>query len=132
MKFSRRGIGEIAGSLSMLVVTMALLTTASFLSLVSIKAGASMLTAGAEGEAVAAGQLVRVVATQSNLTGSYVWLFNFGWEDAAISRTYGQTATPTSTCGVIRQDSMCVLSFPANTGGGVTIVIGKNVIEVNF
>ncbi len=132
MKFSRRGIGEIAGSLSMLVVTMALLTTASFLSLVSIKAGASMLTAGAEGEAVAAGQLVRVVATQSNLSGSYVWLFNFGWEDAAISRTYGQTATPTSTCGVIRQDSMCVLSFPANTGGGVTIVIGKSVIEVNF
>ena len=58
MKFSRRGIGEIAGSLSMLVVTMALLTAASFLSFASVKAGASMLTAGAEGKAIAAGQTV--------------------------------------------------------------------------
>src|SRR5439155_26329909 len=94
LKFSRRGIGEIAGSLSILVVTMALLTTASFLSFVSVKAGASMLTAGAEGEARAAGELVGVVATQSNDTGSYVWLFNYWWDDAAISSSYGQTAAP--------------------------------------
>lgn len=132
MKFSRRGIGEIAGSLSMLVVTMGLLTTASFLSFVSVKAGASMLTAGAEGEALAAGQLVGVVATQSNITGSYVWLFNYGWEGAAISKTYGQTAPPLASCGLISLNSMCVLSFPAGTRGEVTLLVGANTIEVKF
>jgi hypothetical protein len=132
LKFSRRGIGEIAGSLSMLVVTMGLLTTASFLSFVSVKAGASMLTAGAESEAIAAGQLVGVVATQSNITGSYVWLFNYGWEEAAISRTYGQNAAPLSSCGLVSQNSMCVLSFPPGTRGEVTLFIGANTIEVKF
>ena len=133
LKFSRRGIGEIAGSLSMLVVTMALLTAASLLSFVSVRAGASMLSAGAEGEAIAAGQLVGVVATQSNITGSYVWLFNYGWEGAAISRTYGQTAAPlSSSCGLITQDSMCILSFPPGTRGEVTILVGANTIEVKF
>ncbi len=132
MKFSRRGIGEIAGSLSMLVVTMGLLTTASFLSFVSVKAGASMLTAGAEGEAIAAGQLVGVVATQSNITGSYVWLFNYGWEEAAVSRTFGQTAAPLSSCRLLTQSSMCVLSFPPGTRGEVTLFVGANSIEVKF
>jgi len=132
LKFSRRGIGEIAGSLSMLVVTMALLTTASFLSFVSVKAGASMLTAGAEGEARAAGELVGVVATQSNTTGSYVWLFNYGWEDAAISRSYGQSAAPLSSCGLVSQSSLCALSFPPGTRGEVTLLVGGNSIEVKF
>ena len=132
MKFIRRGIGEVAGSLSMLVVTMALLTSASFLSFVSVKAGASMLTAGAEGEAVAAGQLVGVVATQSNVTGSYLWLFNYGWEEAAITRSYGRTAYPFSSCGLISQRSMCVLSFPPGTRGEVTLLVGANSIEVKF
>src|SRR5437870_7198646 len=85
LKFSRRGIGEVAGSLSMLVVTMALLTSASFLSFASVKAGASMLTAGAEGEAIAAGQLVGGGASQSNTTGSVGRLFNYGWQVRAVS-----------------------------------------------
>src|SRR5438445_3676478 len=126
LKFSRRGIGEVAGSLSMLVVTMALLTSASFLSFVSVKAGASLLPAGAQGEAIAAGQLVGVVATQSNITGSYVWLFNYGWEDAPITRSYGRTAAPLSSCGFVSEGSMCVLSLPPGTRGELTLLVGAN------
>ena len=116
----------------MLVVTMALLTTASFLSFVSVKAGASMLTAGAEGEAIATGQLVGVVAIQTNITGSYIWLFNYGWEDAAIIRTYGHATAPLSSCGLVRQGSMCVVSFSPGTKGTVTLLVGANSLEVKF
>lgn len=126
------GIGEVAGSLSMLLVTMGLLTGASFLSLASIRGATSLITGGAASQALGAGQLIRVVATQSNSSGTYLWVFDYGWEDARLSSIFadGQTTQIRSTCNVLRQGEICAISLPAGTVGLVTLVIGERSIEV--
>lgn len=126
------GISEVAGSLSMLLVTMGLLTGASFLSLASVKSAALLIAGGATSQAVGAGQLIRVVATQSNSSGTYLWVFDYGWQDAALISIFadGQRTQVKSTCDVLRQSEICVISLPVGTFGLVTLMIGERDIEV--
>ncbi len=116
----------------MLLVTMGLLTGASFLTLTSIKGATSLITGGAASQALGAGQLIRLVATQSNSSGTYLWVFDYGWEDARLSSTIadGQTVQVNSTCSVLRQGEICAISLPAGSVGLITLLIGERSIEV--
>jgi len=117
----------------MLLITMGLLTGASFLSLASIKGASSFITAGADRQTRAAGQLLTIVSTQTNTTGSYIWLYNYGWEDANLNSVLVNGASVQQTsCSRLRQESICVVVLPARTSGLVTLVIGDRSVELNL
>ncbi len=133
MRLGRTGVGEVVSSLSMLAVTMALLGSFSFLSLQSIKSAVqSMATSSAQAVAEA-GVLLRVVATQQNTTGSFVWVFDYGWESTKITSVYvggGLLQGWSSSCVPVHEKEMCVVRLPPSVQGDVTLVFGGKRIAV--
>lgn len=133
MRSSRRGVGEVVSSLSMLAVTMALLGGFSFLSLQSIKSAVQLITENSGQAAAEAGVLLRVVATQQNSTGSFIWLFDYGWESARITSVYlngGLLQGWSSSCAPVRQNGICVVRLPSSVQGDVTLIFGGKTIAV--
>ena len=127
---SRRGIGEVVGSISMLAITMALLGGASAVVLLSVHSAASLLAKSGEQQQRMAGVLVAVVGSQSNSTGAYVWLYDYGWASSGIqSVLVGATPARWSTsCTGDWTRSLCVVDLPPSTVGEVTIVIGGSTV----
>jgi hypothetical protein len=123
---SRRGIGEVVGSLSMLAVTLALLGGASAVALLSIQSATSLLESRSAQQQRLAGTLVTVVGSQENQTADYVWLYDYGWVSSAVQDVYldGAGVNWTSDCGSDWAHSLCVVVLPALSHGQVTVVIG--------
>lgn len=133
LRFGRSGLGEVVSSLSMLAVTMALLGSFSFLSLQSIKSAVESIATNAGEAATEAGVLLRVVATQQNTTGSFVWVFNYGWERTKITSVYvdGDILQGwSSSCVPVHEKEMCVVRLPSSVQGDVTLVFGGKRIAV--
>ncbi|MBI3116061.1 MAG: hypothetical protein HYZ12_01855 [Thaumarchaeota archaeon] len=133
LRFGRSGLGEVVSSLSMLAVTMALLGSFSFLSLQSIKSAVESIATNAGEAATEAGVLLRVVATQQNTTGSFVWVFNYGWESTKITSVYvdGDILQGwSSSCVPVHEKEMCVVRLPSSVQGDVTLVFGGKRIAV--
>ena len=130
---SRRAVGEVVGSVSMLAVTIALLGGASYLALESINGAASMVGGSAQQEARQAGLLLGVVGSQSNATGTYVWLINYGWESSPVGPVLvdARSVQWTTTCSGEWSGALCVVKLPAGTAGLTTIVLGGVSLEVS-
>lgn len=130
---SRPGIGEVIGSVSMLVITMALLGSASYLALASINGAAAMVDRSASQQSRDSGVLLSVVGSQSNASGTYLWVFDYGWQGAPIGAVYldAQTVDWSSDCGGDWAGSMCVIALSPGSAGLVTIVIGGKSVEVS-
>ena len=131
---SRSAVGEVVGSVSMLAITMALLGGASYLAMSSIDGAASLVGGSAQQQAREAGLLVAVVGTESNATGAYVWLFDYGWESSPLGSVFlnSQPVSWASNCGADWTGALCVLSLPSGVTGLVTLVIGAKSIEVSL
>ncbi|MDV3276956.1 MAG: hypothetical protein LYZ69_00640 [Nitrososphaerales archaeon] len=123
---SRPGIGEVVGSVSMLAITIALLAGTSAVALLSIHNAAELVSTAGEQRQREAGMLVDVVGTQSNSSGTYVWLYDYGWESAPVQAVFinGETASWSFNCGGDWSGSLCIVSLPAAEKGQVTIVMG--------
>jgi hypothetical protein len=119
-------VSEVVGSLSMLAITMALLGGASALALLSVHGAASLLTKNGAIEGQKAGVLVTVVGSQSNSTGAYVWLYDYGWVSTQVQGAFlnGETTTWSSSCQAQWAHSLCVLVLPPSSKGQVTVVVG--------
>ena len=131
MAFRRKGLGEVSGSVSMLLVMMALLAGASAVSIVSVRGAASLVSGTANKEARSIGQLVEVVLTQVNSSGSYIWLFNYGWVDSQITAVYlNGVKVPWNSCGTIVHGFLCTIALPVGTKGTVTAILGDRSLEV--
>jgi hypothetical protein len=133
LRSSRSGVGEVVSSLSMLAVTMALLGGFTFLSLQSIRSAVQLITSNSGQAAAEAGVLLRVVATQQNSTGSFIWLFDYGWESARITSVYvngGVLGGWTSSCAPVQQNGICVVRLPSSVQGDVTLIFGGKTIAV--
>ena len=115
----------------MLLVMMALLAGASAVSIVSVRGAASLVSGTANNEARSIGELVEVVLTQANSSGSYIWLFNYGWADSQITAVYldGVRVAWTS-CGAIVHGFLCAIVLPVGTKGTVTALLGDRSLEV--
>jgi hypothetical protein len=110
----------------MLAITMALLGGASAIALLSVHGAASLLAKNGEAQGQQAGVLVAVVGSQSNSTGAYVWLYDYGWVSAAVQSAFldGETTTWSTSCNDQWAHSLCVVSLPPASRGQVTIVVG--------
>lgn len=128
---SRRGIGEVVGSVSMLAITMALLAGTSAIALLSIHNAAALVSGAGQQQQREAGLLVSIVGTQSNSSGTYFWLYDYGWVSAPIQAVLvGAKQTRWSTtCEGDWTGSLCTVILPDATGGPVTLVIGGVSIE---
>jgi len=129
---SRPAIGEVVGAVSMLAVTIALLGGATYLALTSISGAANMVGGSAQQEARDAGSLVNVIGSQSNGTGTFVWLMDYGWTSSPVSSVLVDTQPVawSSTCLGDWSGAMCAVKLPSGTSGIVTIVMGGRSLEV--
>ena len=130
---SRRAVGEVVGSVSMLAITIALLGGASYLAFASINGAAAMLGGSAQQEAREAGLLLAVVGSQSNVTGTYVWLVDYGWESSPVGSVFvdAQSVPWTTTCSGEWSGALCVVKLPPGAAGLTTIVLGGESLEVS-
>lgn len=131
---SRAAVGEVVGSVSMLAITIALLGGASYLAFSSINGAAAMVGGSAQQEARAAGLLVSVVGSQSNATGTYVWLLDYGWESSPLGPVLvgDRPVSWSTTCTGDWSGTLCVLTLPPGAYGPMTVVIGGKSLEVSL
>lgn len=132
---SRSAISEVVASVAMLVVTMAVLGGLGVLSLGSIRSADNVLLSGSQSAADSAGVLLAVVSTQSNSSGTYVWLFDYGWTSARLSSVYldgGVLSGWTSSCSPLLVREMCSLALPPDTHGAVSILFGSRSISLTL
>ena len=121
-------MSEVVSSLVVLVVTMALLGGIGVVAFGSIRSSGSLLSLSSEGAAKDYGLLLALVSVQSNSSGSYAWVYNYGWVQGTLSAAYldGGTVKWSSSCsGVVRPGMFCAISLPAWAHGEVSVVFGS-------
>jgi hypothetical protein len=119
-------VGEVIGSVSMLAVTIGLLAGASAIAVLSIHDASSLVQNANQSAQRDAGVLISVLTTQSNSSGTFVWLYDYGWASEPVKMVYvaGQPVAWTSNCGNSWSRSMCVVTIPAHVKGEVTVMVG--------
>ena len=120
-------MSEVVSSLAILMVTIALLGGIGAVALGSIRSSGNLLSLSSQAAATQAGVLVAVVSVQSNSTGTYAWIYDYGWVQGTLSAAYidGGTVKWSSTCGgVLRPGGLCAVYLPSGEHGQVNMVIG--------
>lgn len=129
----RRGVSEVVSSVSMLAITIAILGGVGLISMGSLRAANGVLLSGSQDASSAAGVLITVVATQDNSSGTFVWLYNYGWSQARLTSVYidsGLLVGWTSTCSDLAPQKMCTLVLPEGSHGTVSIDFGTRTISL--
>jgi hypothetical protein len=120
-------VSEVVSSLAILVITMALLGGVGVVAFGSIRSSGSLLSLTSEGAAKDYGLLLALVSVQSNSSGSYAWVYNYGWVQGTLSAAYldgGLVKWSSSCAGVIQPGGLCAISLPPGTHGEVSVVLG--------
>ena len=115
----------------MLLVTMALLGGASVISVLSVRGAASLVSGSANDEARSIGELVEVVSTRTNSSGSYIWLYNYGWVDSEVSSVLlNGLGVAWTHSGALTHGSIYAITLPAEMKGIVTVVLRDKSLAV--
>jgi hypothetical protein len=125
-------VSEVVSSLAVLMITIALLGAVGTVALVSVRSSGSLLSSNSQGAAKEDGLLLALVSVQSNSTGSYAWVYDYGWAQGTLSATYlnGGMVRWTSSCGgVLQPGKVCAISVPAGTHGEVSLVFGTKSLD---
>lgn len=118
----------------MLAITIAVLGGVGLISLGTLRSANALLLAGSQDAANSAGVLVTVVGTQSNSTGTYVWLFNYGWEQGKLTSIFvdgGLASGWTSSCATLRPEEMCDVNLGFAVRGLVAIDFGDKTVNLS-
>jgi len=121
-------VSEVVSSLVVLVVTIALLGGIGVVAFGSIRSSGNLLSLTSEGAAKDYGLLLALVSVQSNSSGSYAWIYNYGWVQGTISAAYldgGLVKWSSSCAGVLQPGSVCTISLPTRAHGEVSMVFGS-------
>ena len=132
---SSRAVSEVVSSVSMLAITIAVLGAVGVISLGSLRSANGVLLQGSQNAASADGVLLTVVSTQENSSGSFVWLFNYGWTTARLTGVYvdgGQIDSWTSTCSSLQPKAICDLRMMPGVHGSVTIAFGVRTVSLTL
>jgi hypothetical protein len=117
----------------MLVITMTLLGGASYLALASIDRASALVDGSAARQGRDIGTLLLTVGLQSNASGSYIWVLDYGWQSSPIRSVFlnaGSVAW-SSDCPADWSGSICRVILPQGARGLVTIVVGGKSLEVS-
>ena len=120
-------MSEVVSSLAILMVTIALLGGIGVVALGSVRSSGSLLSLGSQGAAREYGLLLALVSVQSNSTGTYAWVYNYGWVQGTLSGAYlngGLVRFSSSCAGVVQPGKVCAISVPAGARGQVSITFG--------
>lgn len=120
-------MSEVVSSLAILMVTIALLGGIGVVALGSVRSSGSFLSLTSQGAAKEYGLMLALVSVQSNSSGSYAWVYDYGWAQGTLSAAYlnGGLVKWTSTCaGVLKPGTLCAFSVPFGTHGQVSMVFG--------
>ena len=122
------------GSVSMLAITIALLGGTSYLALSSINGAANMVGGSAQQEAREAGVLLEVVGSQTNSSGTFVWLLDYGWESAPVATVLvdSRAVAWSTSCVGDWSGGLCVVRLPPGVTGPTTILLGGKSLEVSL
>jgi len=121
-------VSEVVSSLAMLVITIALLGGVGVVAFGSIQSSGSLLSLTSEGAAKDYGLLLGLVSVQTNSSGSYAWVYNYGWVQGTLSGAYldgGLVKWSSSCAGVIQPGRLCAICLPTGTHGEVSVVFGR-------
>ena len=112
--------------MSMLAVTIGLLAGASVVGILSIRDASNLIQGSSQGEQRDVGVLVSVLTTQTNGSGTYVWLYDYGWVSEPVRAVYaeGEAVPWTTSCGADWSNGLCFLATDRPVSGELTIVIG--------
>ena len=127
MTCRRRAVSEVVSSLAILMITIALLGGIGAVALGSIRSSGSLLSLSSQGAASQYGLLVAVVSVQSNSTGTFAWVYDYGWVQGAITAAYlnGGLVRWTSSCGgVVHPGALCAISLASGEHGQVSMLFG--------
>ncbi len=120
-------MSEVVSSLAVLMITIALLGGIGIVALGSVRSSGNLLALTSQDAARDYGLLVALVSVQSNASGSYAWVYNYGWVQGTLSAAYlnGGLVRWSSTCsGVLQPGKLCAISVPTGTHGQVVMVFG--------
>ncbi len=125
-------MSEVVSSLAVLMITIALLGAVAAVALVSIRGSGSLLSSSSQGAAREDGLLLALVSVQSNSTGSYAWVYDYGWVQGTLSAAYlngGLVRWSSSCAGVLQPGKVCAISVPPGVHGEVSIVFGTKSLD---
>jgi len=133
-RFRRRraGVSEVVSSLAVLMITVALLGAIGAVALGSVRSSGGLLSSSSQGAASEDGLLLALVSVQSNSSGSYAWVYDYGWVQGALSAAYlngGLVKWVSSCSGVLHPGQVCAISVPAGLHGEVSIVFGTKSLD---
>jgi hypothetical protein len=120
-------VSEVVSSLAVLMITIALLGGIGVVALGSVRSSGNLLSLSSQGAARDYGLLFALVSVQSNSSGAYAWVYNYGWAQGTLSAAYlngGLVRWSSSCAGVLQPGALCAISVPAGTHGEVSIVFG--------
>ena len=129
-RFDRRrraGVSEVVSSLAVLMITIALLGGIGVVALGSVRSSGSLLSLSSQGAARDYGLLSTLVSIQSNSSGTFAWVYNYGWVQGTLSAAYvngGMVRWSSSCAGVLQPGKLCAISVPAGAHGEVSMVFG--------
>jgi hypothetical protein len=122
----------VVSSLAVLMVTIALLGGIGVVALGSVRSSGSLLSLGAQGAARQYGLLIALVSVQTNASGTYAWVYDYGWVQGTLSGAYvnGGLVEWSSNCdGVLQPGKVCAISVPSGARGEVSIVFGTKSLD---
>lgn len=128
----RWGVSEVVSSLVVLGITIAVLGAVGVAAVGSVRTSGQSLSRSSDAQAEAAGLLLSLVSVQSNSTGSYAWVYNYGWVRGSLSGASldgAQVAWSSSCGGGIPPHGYCEVSTPPGKHGEVTLTFGPKSLD---
>lgn len=125
-------MSEVVSSLAVLMVTIALLGGIGVLALGSVRGSQGLLSLSSQGAAREDGLLLALVSIQSNSSGTYAWVYDYGWVQGTVSAAYlnGGLVKWSSSCGgLLQPGKVCAVSVPAGSHGEVSVVFGTKSLD---
>jgi len=121
-------VSEVVSSLAVLMITIALLGAVGAVALVSVRTSGSLLSSSYQED----GLLLALVSVQSNSSGSFAWVYDYGWVQGTLSAAYldGGLVKWSSSCGgVLQPGDVCAISVPPGVHGEVSIIFGTKSLD---
>jgi len=125
-------VSEVVSSLAMLMVTVALLGGIAAVALGSLRSSGGLLSSSSQGAAREDGLLLALVSVQSNSSGSFAWVYDYGWVAGTLTAAFvngGQVSWTSSCGGVVQPGAACAISFPPGEQGEASVVFGGKSVD---
>ncbi len=128
----RKAVNEVISSLLVLAITVSLLSGIFYFASSTVSRAEKNAEKSNQAYQKRLGCLISLVFESSNITGTYLYFYNYGWEDTYIIDVYMKDKRlPFATnCSPVKPGSLCYLVLEAPEHGILSIVTtGETIYE---